>query len=457
MSARSRRHALLLAVVLAVGAPARASAEAVEYERAESGRITLVARDVSVNELFEMLARKERVSIVLGESVEGDVSVSLFDVSLHRAIRSIAEAAGFAAERRGRAYLILAHDDVGETSGASTRVVSFKVHYSDPEKTSEMLEKHLSRHGAVTAMPERRMVVVEDLPEFVDRVRSVLEQIDVRPRQILLETRILEVTLDDADVFGIDWTNLFSADDGDGSFGVRGQTTPVTPGLFFEVVTSDIEAALNALNEKGRVRTLSSPSILALEHHEAEVVIGDRLGYRVTTTINEVTTESVEFLESGVILRFTAAVDRDGRIMLEVHPEVSTGVIDAGLPSQTTAEVTTNLLVDPAQHVLIGGLIKDRLSENRSGVPFLGDLPWVGWLFSRRDRVLVSTETVVLVQAHIVDQDTDPHSRIARERADAEREELHEQRDVARERLERGRFPPDHAPAAPAADPDPVP
>ena len=95
---------------------------------------------------------------------------------------------------------------------------------------------------------------------------------------------------------------------------------------------------------RGRVRTLSTPTLLALEYEEPEVIVGDRLGFRVTTTINQVTTESVEFLESGVILKLKAWVDREGRLLLQVHPEVSTGVIDDGIPNQTTAEVTTTLL-----------------------------------------------------------------------------------------------------------------
>ena len=102
----------------------------------------------------------------------------------------------------------------------------------------------------------------------------------------------------------------------------------------------------------GRVRTLSTPKLLALEHEEAEVIIGDRIGYRVTTTINQVTTESIEFLESGIILNVQPYVDRNGRIMMDIHPEVSTGTItNDGMPNQTTTEVTTQLLADDGQTI----------------------------------------------------------------------------------------------------------
>ena len=175
---------------------------------------------------------------------------------------------------------------------------------------------------------------------------------------------------------------------------------------------------LSALEQDGRIRTLSTPKLLALENQESSVIIGDRRGYNVTTTINQVTTESVEFLESGVILRVTALVDSAGRVMMDIHPEVSTGVVDAnGIPSQTTTEVTTRLLVDSGQSVFIGGLIKQTLTQTRSGVPVLGRIPGLGALFSSRETTAVNTETIVIITPRVVSGvneawNTEPQSEI---------------------------------------------
>jgi type II secretory pathway component GspD/PulD (secretin) len=141
---------------------------------------------------------------------------------------------------------------------------------------------------------------------------------------------------------------------------------------------------------------------LALENREAEVLIGERLGYKVTTTINQVTSESVEYLDSGVILRVLPAVDESGRIVLEIHPEVSTGIVVDGIPNQTTTEVTTQLVAEDGQTIFIAGLIKDRTTRTHSGVPLLGSIPVLGRLFSRDEDTTVNTETVVLITPHIV-------------------------------------------------------
>jgi len=165
---------------------------------------------------------------------------------------------------------------------------------------------------------------------------------------------------------------------------------------------------LNALKERGRLRTISTPKLLAMEGLEAETVVGTRIGFKVTTTVNQVTTESIEFLESGVILRVTPAVDDSGHVMMDVHPEVSTGIINplTGIPSQTTTEVTTRMIVPDGQTIFVGGLIKHSIEESKSGVPVLGRIPGVGRLFSNRENVSTNTETVVLITPTVLTAET---------------------------------------------------
>jgi type II secretory pathway component GspD/PulD (secretin) len=376
----------------------------VDLQSSERGRITLVVRDASIAEVCEMLSRHERVNIMLGEGVEGDVSISLYDESFDRVVRAVAEAGGYVAARRGRGYAILDRDSLGKDAvDGNTIIRTMQVHYTEASVVAEILEKHLSRYGELTVLSERELIVVEDLPEFVDRIAALLDEIDRQPRQILIEAKIFEVSLEESQNLGIDWVRTFEAFDGVAEVGVVGLANPAQPGLVFDIITPEMIVLLTSLADDGRVRTLATPSLLTLEHEEAEVVIGDRLGYRVITTQNTITSESVEFLESGVILRIEAAVDRSGRIMLAVHPEVSTGVIDDGLPSQTTTEVTTRLIAEDGRPVFIAGLIRDRSTARDRGIPYLKDIPVAKYLFSRDESFGLRTETVVILTAHAVD------------------------------------------------------
>ena len=361
--------------------------------------ITLTFRDTPIEEVYEMLSRQARVNVLLGKGVSGDISVNLYDVSVEEAIRHIADAAGYVVERRSHTYIVLDREDAGKDSThGNTQIRSIKVQYSDPKVVADVLTKHLSRYGKITTLEDRRILVVEDLPEFIDRIEELLSKIDIEPRQILIEAKILEVTLNTDETFGIDWS-IFGRDI---TAGTRGLASPLGPGFFVDLVTQDLELFLSALARKGRVRTLSTPKLMLLENEEAEVIIGDRIGYRVTTTINQVTTESIEFLETGVILNVKGSVDRDNRMLLEIHPEVSTGEVQDGIPSKRTTEVTTQLLTEDGQQVFIGGLITRASTENRTGVPLVSDIPLVGPFFSRQEQAVLNKETVVVITPHLV-------------------------------------------------------
>ena len=114
------------------------------------------------------------------------------------------------------------------------------------------------------------MLMVEDTPEFVRRVERLIRELDKQPRQILIEAKILEVTLNTEDSFGVDWTKFFDSKDGTGSFGTRGLAdagSSGSAGLFFQVANSDLTAALSALEQDGRIRTAIQCCWLALPKH----------------------------------------------------------------------------------------------------------------------------------------------------------------------------------------------
>ena len=401
-------------------------------------KVTLTLNDVEIAEAMEMLSIKERVNIVLSKDVSGTVSINLYNVSIKDAILSIANAAGYAVEFRNNSYFILDREDSGKYSQSGlTELRTFKVRYSETDDVEQIIDEYLSEYGKITNLSNRNLLVIEDLPSFLDRIELLLKEIDQEPKQVFIEAKILEVTLRDTESYGLDWSKLFSSDGGDGSFGTRGLSNPFSPGLFFDLVTPNIEVALDYLFTRGRLRTLSTPKLLALEDQEAEVVIGDRLGFRVTTTINQVTSETIEFLESGVILRVTPSVDGQNRIMLDIHPEVSTGRVEDGIPNQVTTEVTTQMLVENGQTIFIGGLIRSSLDQNREGVPVLGDIPVLGYAFSNKSESILNTETVVLITPYIMENHNHAINVSGKKRAERIKNELDERANNVDEKFDR--------------------
>jgi type II secretory pathway component GspD/PulD (secretin) len=363
--------------------------------------ININVLDMDVAEVMAMLSAKEKVNILVNNGVEGKVSLNLYNVKVKDIIKAAARAGGYAAELIDGTFHIVKPEDVGTRHKSSlTSVMTYHVRYSDPEKVKIIIEDYLSDYGNVSVLQDRNMLVLEDTPDHIKRVSSILQGIDATPNQILIEAKILEVSLSDSNSYGINWSKVFNS--GETTVGVQGLSSPAS-GLFINQITDTLEAALTALYAKNDVRTLSSPNLVALENTEAEVIIGDRQGYSVTTTINQVTTESVEFLESGVILKVLPRIDAVGNVLMQIHPEVSTGTISLdGIPSQTTTEVTTEILTRDGQPVFIGGLIKNNITEGRESVPFLGDIPLIGSLFSSVSHASNNTETVVLITPYVI-------------------------------------------------------
>lgn len=372
-------------------------------------KISLSILDTDIGEVMQLLSREHRINIFVADGIDAQVSINLYDMEIVEAINMIAESSGFVVEKRNNSYFIIERDDAGKYSKSDmTQVRAFKVQYTSATDMEAILEEYLSNYGSINVMEENGLLVVQDLPSFLDKIERILVEVDREPKQIMIEAKILEITLTDNQSYGLDWVKLFDSSSGVGSIGTQGLANPNSDGLFAQFANSNVELVLSALKARGRLRTISTPKLLAMEGLEAETVVGTEIGYSVTTTINQVTTESIEFLESGVILKVTPRVDRSGRIMLDIYPEVSTGVVsDDGIPSKATTKVSTRMLVSDGKTVFLGGLIQNQINNTREGIPGLGDVPFFSALFSNRAESIVRTEIVVLITPRIVDYTRD--------------------------------------------------
>jgi hypothetical protein len=117
-------------------------------------RITMTLRDVPVGDVFEMLSRNEKINVLVGKGVTGNVSVNLYNVTADEAVRTVAEAAGYVAELRGDTFLVVERKDAGlDGLSGNTLLRTFKVQYSDPKTVAVILTKHISRYGKITPLP----------------------------------------------------------------------------------------------------------------------------------------------------------------------------------------------------------------------------------------------------------------------------------------------------------------
>ena len=179
---------------------------------------------------------------------------------------------------------------------------------------------------------------------------------------------------------------------------------PVDQGLRFGFITHNIAGFVQALETLSKVNILASPRVLVLNKQRAEIQLGQRLGYRNTVTNLTSSLQTVDFLSVGTLLTLRPYVATDGMNRMEIHPEKSTGALDAnGIPQTNTQELTTNILVpDGSATIVIGGLIDDQDSVAQTGIPGLSRLQRLGFLFRNRVSAVHKSELIVLLTPRIL-------------------------------------------------------
>ena len=164
-------------------------------------------------------------------------------------------------------------------------------------------------------------------------------------------------------------------------------------------------------------KTLASPRLLVLNGQTSRLQVGDRLGYRVVTVTETASLETVDFLDVGIVLSVTPRISRDGRIVMNVKPKISTGAVnpDTGQPEEDTTQIETDLILNDGQGMIIGGLIQERDDVRQSKIPLIGDLWLIGKLFQRSEVNKRRTEIIVALTPHLFPYDLPARKRNARE------------------------------------------
>ena len=296
----------------------------------------------------------------------------------------------------------------------------FRIRYAPAARIQDIVKDFLSGGGKASVDPKTNALIVVDSAEVLNRVSRLVERLDRKPRQVNVEAAIVSTKLDDVTKLGVSFEKLKQIG--------RNQVVAATPGfvtvteaskgLFVGLASGNLTAILEALQTTTDFKLLSHPRLKALSGEAAEIRVGERLGFLTSvTTVGAntpgTTTQTVQFLDVGTTLRFTAFVTEDGMVELELKPEVSEGAIDAqGLPSKKTSEMTTRVKVASGQTLLLGGLIRSRDEVTMSKVPVLGSIPLLGFLF-RSSAVTHASDEVIVMITPTVEQDEEEAAEAA--------------------------------------------
>ncbi len=426
---------------------------------AETIQTLTLKKDMSIADALRFLALKYHKNIVPTERVAGNITVTdLYDVTFEEALQAIIGTNQY--DIQGNFIRVYTEEEYEQIKNNKRRMEYkvFSLNYLTADEALKLVTPLLSADGMVaTSSPAQTgvpagesissdsaggdnlafqdTVVVKDYPETIVEAEELITQLDVRPRQVLIEATILSATLTEDMEFGVD-LNLaggasitpaqINANTKGAMLEVGGFASTSSDGLKIGLRSGDVSLFINALEEITDTTIMANPKILAVNKQLGQVYIGTKLGYREADVITDggATQEgAVKFLDTGTKLSFRPYIGSDGYIRMQIHPKDSTGSLNAnGVPQEISTELATNIMVKDGQTVVIGGLFRDKVTATKKQVPVLGSIPIIGELFKGYDDENRREEVIVLLTPHIID---DPEELNGDDRVN----------DVARKRL----------------------
>jgi general secretion pathway protein D len=257
----------------------------------------------------------------------------------------------------------------------------------------------------------KNAILIEATPADYRRIMKVISALDVMPNQVMIETTIAEVTLNNDLQMGVRWylqnkhSNATFTDAADGALG------SVFPGFSYALTAANVKVTLNALSQITNVNVVSSPSLTVMDNSTALLQIGDQVPITTQSAIGIVTNNgaivnSVSYKDTGVILTITPRINESGRVLLEIEQEVSsvatTTSSNIDSPTIKQRRVKTNVVVNNGEALALGGMIQENKTVSGTQIPLLGEIPILGNAFKQKDNSIGKTELIILITPHVI-------------------------------------------------------
>ncbi len=420
-------------------------------------KITMKMSDIDVAVLLRALAKVANQNIVLSDKIAGKVNINITEAPWDQVFKSLLRTQGLTYAWTGDIIRILTIQDMenelqqesqrielSKVEPLITRVV--KVSYAPAAKMRENMEKFLSVGrdgnplGTVLVDEYTNSLIIQAIPRDLSRMIDVVEQLDRPTSQILIQAYIVETTNDTARALGVQWggallassngkntwlgpngvnynegTSLKDEDGSDieylwpvGNVSNFPVPLPDDIGLSLGFMYQNIgrgllSLQLQALQDDGKLNILSSPSITTLENQSALIEAGSRIPTQ-TVENGEV---NIEYIQAVLRLEVTPNVIDADTLKLKIltnkdEPDFTRTV--AGNPTIITKKAETNVILFNGQTTVIGGLSKETKSDSSAGIPYVKDVPGLGWLFGSRSRISGMEDVLIFITPYILEE-----------------------------------------------------
>jgi type IV pilus assembly protein PilQ len=443
----------------------KAAVDAAEKPTYTGERLTLNFQDIETRAVLQLLADASGQNIVVSDTVSGSVTLRLQNVPWDQALDIVLRTKGLDKRRDNNVIIVAPSDELAAREKADLaarkdiqelaplRSEYLQVNYAKAADLAELVKSQggslLSARGSVAVDERTNTLLMQDTAENLANIRRLVGTLDIPVRQVLIEARIVVVNDDFTRELGVraGFTGIYS-NGNNGIWQTSGSAEATDTGLSsaldnlansgspypvevptgagaanrynvnlpvvnpagrlaFMVLGSDyiVDLELSAAQAEGRGEIISSPRVITANQREAIIEQGTEIPYQESASSGAAT---VQFKKAVLALRVTPQITPDNRIILDLNvrkDSVGTVVVSSGglnVPSIDTRNITTQVLVNDGQTVVLGGILETERRETEKKVPYLGDIPGLGILFKQKSRTDNKDELLIFVTPKIL-------------------------------------------------------
>lgn len=409
-------------------------------------KLTLNFQKIDVREALNVIADFTETNMVISDTVKGDLTLRLKDVPWDQAFDIILQSRGLDMRKSGNVIQVAPREEIAakEKLDLTSRqeiseleelhTESFQISYQKADALAALLssdkQRILSKRGSAVVDARTNTLFVQDTPSRLEEARKLIKQIDVPVRQVMIEARVV-VASDNFgknlgvrlgyvsnDTFKVNGTNI------NGNIGANtvnagplaGTTMPAnlpnvnlpsagTAGAFSMLLFNNslsklLSVELTALETDSQGKVISSPRVVTSDQTEATIATGTDIPYQQASSSGAT---NVAFKSATLSLSVKPQITPDDNIIMDIKVNKdSVGTLYAGVPSIDTNKVNTQVLVENGGTVVIGGVYSQTISDGVNKVPWLGDIPGLGFLFRSTAKVDNKSELLIFITPKII-------------------------------------------------------
>lgn len=412
-------------------------------------RMSLNFQDIEVRAVLQVIADFTNLNLVASDTVNGNVTLRLQNVPWDQALDIVLKAKGLDKRLEGNVLTVAPAEEIAirerqqlenekqirELAPVYTDLI--QINYADAAEIAGVLagdseESLLTERGSVQVVGRTNSLLIKDTQSKLDEIRDLVEQLDIPVRQVMIEARIVTLSTDYSKELGVKWSGgkEFSKTRGIGfggagssaqqsgetgsspeySYGnesvftdlsVAGKTGASAINIGFATNGAILNLELSALLSDGGGEVISQPKVITADKTKAVIKSGKEIPYQEKTSSGATSTA---FKDAVLGLEVTPQITPDGRVIMDIkiNNDESTATDATSIPIISTNEISTQVLVENGETIVLGGVFKQTKKNNTLKVPLLGDIPVVGKLFQQQSKSDSKEELLVFITPRII-------------------------------------------------------